>query len=611
MIVNGFTPGSVTSIERRFQLSSQQTGVLISMYDATNIVFVLFVVYVGGPGHKIRWVSVGCLLISLSGFMFALPHFTTPRYSYVSNRTNAVCVPGAGVECRQGSEAGDPGLSNYIYLFGASQVVAGLGSLPLYTLGLSALDESVSNRNYGPYFGIFFAVGVLGPGLGFVLSGVFLNIFTELSAPEGVELSSEDPGWVGAWWLGFIMSGFVILLVAIPLSLFPTELPTTAKIRSEKDTQAHVNAGLEETTRPGFGKGPADLLRALKYLIVNPTFMLTCLGGTADALLLNAYNAYLPKFFENQFAATSGQATLITGGATIVGGVVGTLSGGFIVRRLELKVAGLLRMVALCTAVSGGLFLIMLWHCPQQDLAGVSVNYNGESNMALTELKASCNTNCSCADDQFSPVCAQEAGLEFFTSCHAGCNVDYGNGTYSDCSCLSNVANANPSMRLVAGKCRTDCTYQPLVFAVVVAIIIMIVFTSQIAEINVILRCVPETQRSMSLGVNSLLKRALGSVPGPILFGVVIDGACLLWQDNCGNQGSCWVYNNDSLSLRISIIAAAFKALGLCLYLLALCCYRPVEEGGDVSTKTADAAGGNADVNTNGDASPQGQGMWF
>lgn len=39
-----------------------------------------------------------------------------------------------------------------------------------------------------------------------------------------------------------------------------------------------------------------------------------------------------------------------------------------------------------------------------------------------------------------------------------------------------------------------------------------------------------------------------GGIPGPIAFGWVIDKACLLWQDQCGQQGSCFVYQNSAMS---------------------------------------------------------------
>ena len=43
--------------------------------------------------------------------------------------------------------------------------------------------------------------------------------------------------------------------------------------------------------------------------------------------------------------------------------------------------------------------------------------------------------------------------------------------------------------------------------------------------------------------------RVLGSIPGPIIFGALFDGSCLYWQEECGDRGNCWVYDNDDLSL--------------------------------------------------------------
>eukprot|EP00057_Strongylocentrotus_purpuratus_P026259 XP_011680733.1 PREDICTED: solute carrier organic anion transporter family member 4A1 [Strongylocentrotus purpuratus] len=580
MIVNGFTPGSITSIERRFGLSSQSTGILVSVYDFTNIIFVLFTVYVGGRGHKIRWVGVGCVLIGLSGILYALPHFTTPPYSYVdatgggNSSSSGVCDrngTGVGDTCETPGGASTSDLSNYIYMFCAAQVVAGIGSLPLYTLGLTAMDESVSNKSYGPYFGTFFACVVLGPGFGFILSGSFLNIFTEISIPEGVTLSTSDPGWVGAWWLGFLIVGSITLLMIIPLSLFPREFPTTAKIRAEKANLAHANSGTEETTRAGFGERPSDLLRALRYLFTNPTFVFTCLGGVADALLINGFNAFLPKVLENQFSLSAGFATILTGILSIFGGIFGSLTAGFVLKRLKLDIRGLLKLTAAASFLTGVLSLIFLWHCPQQQLAGVTVSYVDMASLGTgtnINLTSTCNSNCSCAVEQFLPVCAGDTN--YFTPCHAGCETDHDNGTYANCACLQESIQTVDS-----GLCRTSCSYQPYVFAVVAALFVFFAFFAQIPDLNVILRCVPDSQRSMALGVNSMLKRGLGSVPGPILLGAVIDQACILWQDVCGTRGSCWIYDNANLAWRMAVIAVSFKAASCCMYLLAMWFYKP------------------------------------
>lgn len=45
-----------------------------------------------------------------------------------------------------------------------------------------------------------------------------------------------------------------------------------------------------------------------------------------------------------------------------------------------------------------------------------------------------------------------------------------------------------------------------------------------------------------------------GGIPGPIAFGSVIDHSCMLWQEQCGDQGSCYLYHNSAMS-KYSLIA--------------------------------------------------------
>ena len=68
-------------------------------------------------------------------------------------------------------------------------------------------------------------------------------------------------------------------------------------------------------------------------------------------------------------------------------------------------------------------------------------------------------------------------------------------------------------------------------------------------------RCVAEDQRTLALGVQSFFWRMFGSIPGPILFGVIFDSTCLFWQYDCGRRGNCWVYDNSALSVRAVVLA--------------------------------------------------------
>lgn len=36
----------------------------------------------------------------------------------------------------------------------------------------------------------------------------------------------------------------------------------------------------------------------------------------------------------------------------------------------------------------------------------------------------------------------------------------------------------------------------------------------------------------------------LAFIPGPLVYGIITDAACLIWEESCGRRGNCWVYDS-------------------------------------------------------------------
>ncbi len=89
-------------------------------------------------------------------------------------------------------------------------------------------------------------------------------------------------------------------------------------------------------------------------------------------------------------------------------------------------------------------------------------------------------------------------------------------------------------------------------------------------------RSVAEEQRSLALGLQSLVWRALGTIPGPIIFGVIFDFSCEYWQFECGSIGNCWVYNNSQITTRVFFFSSMGIVLSFCSQLLCWIFYPPV-----------------------------------
>ena len=110
-------------------------------------------------------------------------------------------------------------------------------------------------------------------------------------------------------------------------------------------------------------------------------------------------------------------------------------------------------------------------------------------------------------------------------------------------------------------------------------------------------RCVAEEQRTLALGVQSLVFRALGSIPGPIVFGVIFDSTCLFWQFDCGRRGNCWVYDNLELSNRALALALSGVILNFIFSFLSWLVYpRSKKETKSISENSDQNKGETASV---------------
>ena len=80
-------------------------------------------------------------------------------------------------------------------------------------------------------------------------------------------------------------------------------------------------------------------------------------------------------------------------------------------------------------------------------------------------------------------------------------------------------------------------------------------------------------QRSLSLGLQTLLLRALGTVPGPIVYGAIIDQSCILWQGTeWEGDVSCRVYDNTATSRHFVAIQVGWRVAATWFMALALYC---------------------------------------
>ena len=70
-------------------------------------------------------------------------------------------------------------------------------------------------------------------------------------------------------------------------------------------------------------------------------------------------------------------------------------------------------------------------------------------------------------------------------------------------------------------------------------------------------RCVPDNKRAFASGLQYVVIKTLGLLPGPIIFGHLVDLSCRLWQGSYDKKGRCFDYDVDDLSHTICFYGIA------------------------------------------------------
>ncbi|XP_061479291.1 solute carrier organic anion transporter family member 4C1 isoform X2 [Rhineura floridana] len=550
IVVNGLINVSISTIEKRYDLNSSLTGVISAGYDISFCVLCLFISFYGERGHKPRWLAFASFLIAVGSLVFSLPHFTGGPYIYGEKIEETCPVSQAAVNnatCVAGLRKSK--LSSYFYVFMLGQFLLGAGGTPLYTLGTAFIDDSVPKHKSSVYIGIGYAMSLMGPAVGYVLGGQLLNVYVDFNRHVREDITPEDPRWVGAWWVAFVACSFSTCLLVVPFSYFPKQLPGTHKIQAEKISEAH-HGGASMQAEYG-GRTFQDFVLTLWMLLRNPVLMCLVIAAALEASIATGFATFLPKFIENQFGYTSSYSATLGGLVLVPGAAIGQIISGTLVSKLKLNCKNIIKFIVITCSLAlilNTVFLIAI--CGNEPFAGVSETYNGTG--TLSNLTAPCNAHCRCLRSDFLPVCGTD-GVQYFNPCYAGCtsaSLQGGSRVYNSCSCIVNpkIVIENITNGAISGKCKSKCTSLPL-FLVFFFFAVVFTFMAVTPTTVAILRCVPERTRSFAMGVHMLFLRILGTIPGPILFGVAIDSTCTLWDiDKCGIRGACWTYNNHNMA---------------------------------------------------------------
>uniref|UniRef100_A0A2K5U5S2 Solute carrier organic anion transporter family member n=1 Tax=Macaca fascicularis TaxID=9541 RepID=A0A2K5U5S2_MACFA len=579
LMISGYLKSSISTVEKRFGLSSQTSGLLVSFNEVGNTALIVFVSYFGSRVHRPRMIGYGAILVALAGLLMTLPHFISEPYRYDNTSPEdmpqdfkaSLCLPTTSAPARTHSNGNCSSYTetrhlSVVGIMFVAQTLLGVGGVPIQPFGISYIDDFAHNSNSPLYLG-------------------------------GISLTIKDPRWVGAWWLGFLIAAGSVALAAIPYFFFPKEMPkekhelqfrrkvlavTDSPARKDKDSPSKQSPGESTKKQDGLVQIAPNLTviqfikvfpRVLLQTLRHPIFLLVVLSQVCLSSMAAGMATFLPKFLERQFSITASYANLLIGCLSFPSVIVGIVVGGVLVKRLHLGPVGcgalcLLGML-LCLFFSLPLFFI---GCPSHQIAGIT---HQTSAQPRPELFPSCMEVCSCPSDGFNPVCDPSTRVEYITPCHAGCSsqvvqdaLDKSQVFYTNCSC---VAEGNPVM---AGSCDSTCSHLVVPFLLLVSLGSALACLTHTPSFMLILRGVKKEDKTLAVGIQFMFLRILAWMPSPVIHGSAIDTTCVHWALSCGRRAVCRYYNNDLLRNRFIGLQFFFKTGSVICFALVLAILR-------------------------------------
>ncbi|KAM4523050.1 solute carrier organic anion transporter family member 1C1 isoform 2-T2 [Fundulus diaphanus] len=561
-----YMKSSITQIERRFDLSSTHVGLIDGSFEMGNLLFLAMVSHFGAQLHRPRLIAAGCLLMAVGTLLTGLTHFFMGLYKYdtviQAFQNNSVSIPACvdplktvdmpeiliepSVEDNKACVS-ESGSNMWIYVF-LGNALRGIGETPVTPLGISYIDDFAKAENSPFYIACLQTITLLGPMFGFLLGSYCAKLYVDVGYVdmESVTITPKDSRWVGAWWMGFLVSSSLLLLSSIPFWFLPRSLP---KQGSEKEKSSPSSLALDGAASALSSNQNLKLteiakgfLPSLKRLLGTPAYFLLLCGSILKFNSFIGLFTFKAKYMEQQFGQSASRANFLIGVLNLPAVAVGIFLGGLLMRRYKLSVVSGAQL-SFATSFMGYL-LLLLQFGTKCDNRTRSVSYYGEM------LFSDCNRDCSCSPDEWDPVCS-ESGITYVSPCMAGCISSSGHGkntVFHNCSCLATSYPPGSSMSVRLGQCphAKDCSRS---FTSYMAVSVLSSFINSLGATPgymVIIRCITPDLKSLALGIQALVTRTLGGIPAPVYFGALIDSTCLKWSiKKCGGRGACRIYDSN------------------------------------------------------------------
>lgn len=119
----------------------------------------------------------------------------------------------------------------------------------------------------------------------------------------------------------------------------------------------------------------------------------------------------------------------------------------------------------------------------------------------------------------------------------------------------SSIITSIDNILLKPGACLQGCAFSYYIFTAVSMIINWFGSSGRIGNVLVNYRAVSIQDKSFAQGLALMMLSLFALIPGPIIFGRIIDNTCLVWTQKCNNQGRCQLYNQKDFRYYVNFTA--------------------------------------------------------
>uniref|UniRef100_A0A336N235 Solute carrier organic anion transporter family member n=1 Tax=Culicoides sonorensis TaxID=179676 RepID=A0A336N235_CULSO len=574
---HAYTTGTISTMEKRFKIPSKYSGFIMTGHHISMMICSIVVNYIAAKGHRPRWMAFAIYLQVVYCFMMVLPHFMygpgedALSFDIVNNtisntkRSNLCEINGDNNGCQSID------IDNFtpLVIFFIANFISGLA--PINSLGTTYVDDNIKKSKVPYYLSFKYFLSMFGPTIGFALSSWVLKIYIDPTIEPSIK--SSDPRWLGAYWIGWIILGFLCLITGFFIGLFPKTLPRAAVRRRQLIERVLAGKAKSSLLTPPEKPSIQDICATLKRLFTNKVFMFNNMAAVFYIFGYLPYWKFQTKYIEIQYLLSPSTASLVTGTVSFVFSAFGILISGLLIAILKPRAQSLALWNIFASILSiFGVISYALNGCVANDNLQIMEN----------SLISDCNQACGCDYVKYSPICGLN-GKTYISPCHAGCQSstdlgdDDGKIIYNNCLCIDRndtfaetIFNNEwekfntSSVNAIKGVCPVDCMPQFYMFLIVMCINKLLGGTEASANFLIGIRAVEERDKTVSLALLSTIASLCSLIPSPIVFGMIIDSTCVLWGKTCTSKGNCWLYDAGYLRYSMNFIAAGFVFIGTC-----------------------------------------------